>query len=672
MVKKMGHYEIVEELGRGGMGVVYKGFDPTLERHVAIKVLSNQMSDDTSVVARFKREARSVAALNHPNIIQIYFIGESDGHHYFVMEYVEGESLGAYIRRKHPMEIDEALRILREAALGLSAAHKIGVVHRDIKPANIMIDAAGNVKIADFGIAFTPDLQQKLTATGQFLGTPGYLSPEVCLGEKADARTDIFSLGIVFFEMLTGEVPFNAESPLAMLSKVVNEAVPDVRKFNGQVPPEVHGILTKMVEKSPAHRYQSCEELMTAIETHLTGRKTQGGAHYDALTAPTESISRPPVPPPVPAIPPPAPSAVPMPPTRAVVDAVRPVPPAKAKSRGWLVAILLLMAFAVFAGVGFVIWKKFLQPPVSEEPGVMVAGLETAEVSGTEQSNPGDAWPEGEANQDQTAEESAKGEGEATQPSGTPSDEDSLYAEQNSESHGELLDTSPQDISTQGNQPEASHFSSESQPSKPFKDAVQPDQTSSAALGSSLNKTTGRSNQPLNTAVEQPDSAESQPIRKRETPPAVVKSRKTVVVAVQGDVWIADPVSQNLMNSLQGHSFEVKDAGMVNGASSFLDEKTINIAGLAQTIQSQGGDVLVLAELIYLGERQLQYMGRQSTAYRSRLKLRAFHTTDRTMLGSVWQTEFEYTQLNASAKAEDACRQINQTMVDAVVKAIGN
>jgi serine/threonine-protein kinase len=269
MRTRLGHYDIVAELGRGGMGVVYKGYEASLNRYVAIKVLADSLAHDEAIKERFLREARSMAALNDPHIIQIYFIGEDEGQTYFVMEFVEGESLGSMLKRDHKLTVEQSAKVIQQTALGLATAHDRGVVHRDIKPGNLMITSRGSVKIADFGIALSnQDLSKKLTTTGEFVGTPGYLSPEVCLGKPVDQRSDIFSLGIVLFEMLTGKMPFNDESPLGLMLEVVKAQIPDVREINKDADPQIAGILTKMIAKEPAERYQNCHDLVTDLNLH--------------------------------------------------------------------------------------------------------------------------------------------------------------------------------------------------------------------------------------------------------------------------------------------------------------------------------------------------------------------------------------------------------------------
>ncbi|MGH8110026.1 MAG: serine/threonine protein kinase [Arenimonas sp.] len=272
----IGHYEIVSELGRGGMGVVYKGYEPALTRYVAIKELSPALAHDQTLVERFLREARSMASLNDPHIIQIFLIGQENNQPFFVMEFVDGESLSAIIKREGRLQVADALKILHQSAKGLSVAHDRGVIHRDIKPGNLMLSQRGQIKIADFGIALANhDFNSKLTGTGEFVGTPGYLSPEVCLGKAVDQRSDIFALGIVLFEMLTGRTPFSDESPLKLMLDVVQSQIPDVRELNSDVDADVASILSRMLEKEPMDRYQSTEALIDDLEKHPLIR--QGG-----------------------------------------------------------------------------------------------------------------------------------------------------------------------------------------------------------------------------------------------------------------------------------------------------------------------------------------------------------------------------------------------------------
>ena len=268
MKKQLGHYEIVAEIGRGGMGVVYKGYESALARYVAIKELSPALSHDPVIVARFLREARSMALLNDPHIIQIYSIGQENDEPFFVMEFVDGTSLATLIKRDGRLESDDALKIVHQTAQGLSTAHDHGVIHRDIKPANLMINQRGQVKIADFGIALANhDMSDKLTSAGDVVGTAAYLSPEVMQGHPVDPRSEVYAVGVVLFEMLTGRTPFSDSNAYKLMHDVVETEAPDVREFNPAIDSETAAILERMLAKDPADRYQSMHELIADLET---------------------------------------------------------------------------------------------------------------------------------------------------------------------------------------------------------------------------------------------------------------------------------------------------------------------------------------------------------------------------------------------------------------------
>jgi serine/threonine-protein kinase len=251
------------------MGVVYKGYEPALSRYVAIKELSPILAHDPAVVERFLREARSMAMLNDPHIIQIYSIGQEEGLPFFVMEFVDGSSVAAIIQRDLHLYPEDAMKIVHQTAQGLSAAHERGVIHRDIKPANLILSQRGQVKIADFGIALAnADMNQKLTSAGEMVGTPGYLPPELLLGRPVDQRSDVYALGVVLFEMLTGRTPFSDASVYKLMLDVVQTEIPDVREINSEIDPGVAAILAKMLIKDPAKRYQSMAELAADLEKH--------------------------------------------------------------------------------------------------------------------------------------------------------------------------------------------------------------------------------------------------------------------------------------------------------------------------------------------------------------------------------------------------------------------
>ncbi len=268
MSQLIGSYEVLSELGRGGMGVVYKAFEPKLKRVVALKMLNEGIAHQPGLVERFYREAHAMATLSDPHVVQIYAVGEHQGQPFFVMEYVDGESLGGRLKRER-MSVRDARKVMMQAASGLQSAHEQGLIHRDIKPGNLMLTQKGSVKVTDFGIALAQGTGERLTGTGGIIGTPGYLSPEACLGEPLDARTDIFALGVVFYEMLTGRLPFDDKSPYALMAAVVQAQIPDVTQLNSEIDPNTVAILTKMLARRPAERYQSCADLVSALETGM-------------------------------------------------------------------------------------------------------------------------------------------------------------------------------------------------------------------------------------------------------------------------------------------------------------------------------------------------------------------------------------------------------------------
>ncbi len=268
MSQLIGSYEVLSELGRGGMGVVYKAFEPKLKRVVALKMLNEGIAHQPGLVERFYREAHAMATLSDPHVVQIYAVGEHQGQPFFVMEYIDGESLGGRLKRER-MRVREARKVLMQAASGLQSAHEQGLIHRDIKPGNLMLTQKGSVKVTDFGIALAEGTGERLTGTGGIIGTPGYLSPEACLGEPLDARTDIFALGVVFYEMLTGRLPFDDKSPYALMAAVVQAQIPDVTLLNSEIDPNTLAILTKMLARRPAERYQTCAEVVSALEAGM-------------------------------------------------------------------------------------------------------------------------------------------------------------------------------------------------------------------------------------------------------------------------------------------------------------------------------------------------------------------------------------------------------------------
>ena len=259
---KLGRYLIQSELGRGAMGVVYKATDSVLERTVAVKTVNMALERDGAerYEARFYQEARAAGGLNHPNIVTVYDVGKAGDVAYMAMEFIEGQELRTLLAEGRPLPVQQAVSIAAQVAEGLGYAHQHGVVHRDIKPANIMVTPASPVKITDFGIA-RMRASGDLTQTGMMLGSPKYMSPEQVIGKRADHRSDIFSLGVILYEMLAGSTPFNGDNVTALMYQIVNFAPPAPSAVNASVPELLDYIVAKMLAKALEDRYQSAEDV---------------------------------------------------------------------------------------------------------------------------------------------------------------------------------------------------------------------------------------------------------------------------------------------------------------------------------------------------------------------------------------------------------------------------
>ena len=270
--QQIGPYQILARIASGGMGTVYRAYNAFAAREVALKVLRSDRSDDPDFVRRFEREADIMAELRHPNIAQVYEVGHVDDYYFIEMEYMPGGNLHSEIKSlrsaKQRMSMTQALDILRQISSALEFAHGRGLVHRDIKPSNILISADGRYVLTDFGIVWYSDATQ-YTKTSQVMGTPEYMSPEQCQALPIDARSDLYSLGCVLYEMLTGEPPFTAEMPLAVTLKQVQEIPNTVTNLRSDIPPRISELVLKLLAKAPRLRYQSATQLIAAIDRIL-------------------------------------------------------------------------------------------------------------------------------------------------------------------------------------------------------------------------------------------------------------------------------------------------------------------------------------------------------------------------------------------------------------------
>jgi serine/threonine-protein kinase len=294
--KTLGNYQIVERIGRGGMAEVYKGYHSKLDRDVAIKILHGFLAEGEDFLARFEREAKAVASLRHQNIVQIHDFDVHDENYYMVMEFVDGETLTEKLKTMaksgETLPLNEVNSIVRQVAEALAYAHKQGIIHRDIKPSNILIDKDGQTFLTDFGIAKIASSTQ-FTTTGALIGTPAYMSPEQCKGIELTHVSDLYSLGVIIFEMLAGEAPYNSETPLSVLQKHITEPVPSLYEFRADLPSSFANIISKTLAKEPEDRFQTAIEISDALAeaiAEMPGKKEtikEQREPVDSTTKPT-------------------------------------------------------------------------------------------------------------------------------------------------------------------------------------------------------------------------------------------------------------------------------------------------------------------------------------------------------------------------------------------------
>ena len=260
---KLGSYEVEEEIGRGGMGVVYRAYQPNLQRQVAVKVLLPHLAKDAEFVERFMREARSAAKLHHPGLVTIFDVGEIEGTYFFSMQWLQGKTLEEKLE-EGPLPVEEVVGVVSQMAAALGFAHEAGVVHRDVKPANVIVDERGRAVLTDFGIAKAGN-ETQLTRVGASVGSPDYMAPEQISGGSVDPRTDLYALGVLFHHLLTGEPPYSGDAPIAVAYQHLNAPIPSARETRPEVPPELDEVVTRLMAKAPEDRFQSAEELLAAL-----------------------------------------------------------------------------------------------------------------------------------------------------------------------------------------------------------------------------------------------------------------------------------------------------------------------------------------------------------------------------------------------------------------------
>jgi serine/threonine protein kinase/tetratricopeptide (TPR) repeat protein len=265
--KQLGPYQIVEPLGEGGMASVYKAYQPSMERYVALKILPRHFANDPEFISRFSQEARVIANLQHPHILPVHDFGEAEGYTYLVMRFVEGGTLSDWLKNRHPLPLNKIRSIMTQVGGALHYAHAQGVIHRDIKPSNILVDQWDNCLLTDFGLAKMVASTARLTQTGGILGTPAYMSPEQGLGQQIDHRSDLYSLGVVLYQMAVGDLPYQAETPMAVVIKHIHDPLPPPRRRQPDLPEAIELVILKSLAKNPDERYATAGQMVKALQS---------------------------------------------------------------------------------------------------------------------------------------------------------------------------------------------------------------------------------------------------------------------------------------------------------------------------------------------------------------------------------------------------------------------
>jgi serine/threonine-protein kinase len=620
MVDRIGHYRIVAELGRGGMGIVYKAHEESLNRFVAIKVLGEHLTEDPDQVERFLREARSAASLNHPNIVQIYAVSEDDGRHFFAMEYVSGNSLQQILRSSGPLDPIQVAKIALQTASGLRAAHEQGIIHRDIKPANLLIDDRGLVKIADFGLALVTGGVSRLTATGMFMGTPGYLSPEQCLDQDPDHRTDIYSLGVTLYEALSGKVPFTADSPLALLRQIVDVEPPDLGELKPDVDPELRTIVTRMMAKDRDLRVSSCAELIGGLEKFLEARGASGNL-VERVAASAGS--------PTPPSPPPA--------TAADLDSQ---PTRQVSSDAIAAGATAVTAPAAATEVPIVETSPLEEPPSGSGSGkrlalvavmVVLFGLAAVVAAGIF------AWKSGLF-------ESAMGGGASTtvaESETPPTDNDAIP-----DGATETRDEVDQLTTAAGAATESIAVETVSEPT------AQP-----GSIDSGRAESGATDQEHAKRQVAASTGPRSEPRQEPALPPPPVRPppEGTIVIAV-GETVLAGEAEAVVENTLAQAGIHLVDEDGIPGIAAFLGTDLAPEPGEIHRLLRPYAQYLVLVRVEYLGERPLVYMGQQDVAFQARVIMVPVDLQAGNAVAAPVRLRTEYTHLNAQRVAEKELR----------------
>jgi serine/threonine-protein kinase len=556
------------------------------------------------------------------------------------MEFVDGESLGSLLKREGKLKPEQAAKIVYQTAQGLATAHDKGVIHRDIKPGNLMLTSKGAVKIADFGIALsTQDFSKKLTSTGEFVGTPGYLSPEVCQGRPVDQRSDIFSLGIVLFECLAGRMPFTDESPLGLMLEVVKAEIPDVRTLNAEVDPELERILARMVAKDPADRYQSCHDLVADLAKHplvakggpitLQTKMSTAAATMIGQKTPV-SGQRPlpstsPTPQPLPVSRPTTPAG-----SQPVMGAHQPVLQSRPAAKSSPMLPLAIAAILILGLVGGAWAFRDRIPVLQQFLGASATSTTQAPVALAMQTPAQVATTPATTAQTPPAGTSASAQTAASEP---PPPTDPRYAE-----------TTPANSST----------------AIPPTPAPQDNPAAATAQSAVASTATAQTSAPppiqVATATEPPKVA---------APPK--PHVPTIAILASGDDAISEPAEQAIESTLMHRGYRIVDQDSLPRVGRLIDGERPRFAEALAVLQGHA-DAVVFVHARKVGAQEMSYYGQSSTLYTAQLNVRAYSVEGRRQLGPPWSEQVNFTSLNAGDKAKEAVEpmleRVSERLVD--------
>lgn len=692
MPKVLGRYHIISELGRGGMGVVYKAVDPKLERFIAIKCLSDELSDDEITVTRFLREARNVAALNHPHIAQIFLADEDEGKPYFVMEFIDGESLADRLARDQRLMQEQAQRILIECAEALKAAHEENIVHRDIKPGNIMIDRRGRTVLTDFGIASIVHPDQGPKTSKYIMGTPGYLPPEVMTGQAADHRGDIFALGAVYYEMLVGKrlVPGSGIEDTARTLLAAD--FPELGDLDETLDQSTFGVLGRMLAPDPDKRYQDYDALLA----DLRPAAASGAAAPDPATEPTRVAAAPSVP--VAAAAAPASSATP-PATEAITASqgepppTLSAPPPAGRHRvrnASLIGVAMLALVVMTVGVVRFAPEQFDQlterfggqgeaavVESGQEPAASAGDAVETEAADSELAMAGVERAVGAADRSMAETTSVEAHAGPTEQSpqsisaseshdGLDQPADQQRSDQPIVAAGaaRLMDTQVQSF---GDAPEQGHsIESESQaqrqPQLPAEqppamaenlspEEIEPNRDAPLVVAAVPEQRTATPEQSAPTVASMaPATAPSRPAAAIEPPPPTATG---VLVLGVGDAIFVDPMVREVEQALAEQGHDIVERGYVSGLAGLLSESELDLTALSAAALAAGAGKAVIVRAMPAGERQLEYYGRRDTAFIVQTETVTYDFNSGRRLGASELQQVEYTALNATRQARD-------------------